>query len=78
MLVIGPIAVIAGLVWFFSSGTNLQWTAVLLILAVIQLVQGLARGNPAMTWVSASGVVCAAGGWSAMSRTIRTGAWPVS
>ena len=34
LLVIGPIAVIAGLIWFFATATDLELSAVLLISAL--------------------------------------------
>ena len=57
MLVIGVPAAVAGLIWFFRSGTDLAWSVALLIPAVIQLVQSLARGDADMVWLSASGVL---------------------
>lgn len=64
-LVTGGLALIAGLIWFFTSSTSLEWTAVLLILGVIQLVQSLVRGSPAMAWVGASVIV--GSGWQVIS-----------
>jgi hypothetical protein len=64
-LVIVPLAAIAGLIWFFASATNLEWTAVLLIFGVIQLVQALAWGKPEMAWVGACGVIVF--GWGLVS-----------
>jgi hypothetical protein len=55
--VIGFFAAVAGLIWLFRSGTTLMWSVALLIPAVIQLVQGLARGTPTMAWVGAGGVI---------------------
>jgi len=57
LLVIGLIAVIAGLIWFFRSGSALKWPVALLIPAVIQLVQGLAQGELALSWIGTSGVI---------------------
>ena len=56
-LVLVPAAAIAGLIWFFTSGTPLAWSIALLIPAVIQLVQNLARGDAEWVWLSASGVL---------------------
>lgn len=56
-LVISVPAAVAGLIWFFTSGTPLAWSVALLIPAVIQLVQNLARGAAEWVWVSASGVL---------------------
>jgi hypothetical protein len=57
VLVISVPAAVAGLIWFFRSGTDLAWSVALLIPAVIQLVQSLARGDADMVWLSASGVL---------------------
>jgi hypothetical protein len=54
VLVISVPAAVAGLIWFFRFGTDLAWSVALLIPAVIQLVQSLARGDADMVWLSAS------------------------
>ena len=57
VLIISVPAAVAGLIWFFTSGTPLAWSIALLIPAVIQLVQSLARGDAEWVWLSASGVL---------------------
>ena len=65
LLVIGPIAVIAGLIWFFTTATSLELSAAVLILAVAGLVKALVEDKLDMIWVSASTVV--AFGWEVIS-----------
>jgi len=65
LLVIGPIAVIAGLVWFFTNVTALELTASVLILGVIQLTQALARGSLDQILVGVS--VITFSGWQVFS-----------
>ena len=65
LLVIGPIAVIAGLIWFFRYATDLELSAVLLILGTAGLVKALVEGNLDMVWISASVVVSS--GWQVVS-----------
>jgi len=53
LLVIGPIAVIAGLIWFFNDITDLKVSALLLTTGVIQLTQSLARADRDHIWIGA-------------------------
>ena len=57
--VIGSLAAVAGLIWFFRSGSELKWTIAALIPAVLQLVKSLAQGDTDadLFWLSAAGVV---------------------
>jgi hypothetical protein len=64
-VVTGAIAVVAGLVWFFTNGTALELTASVLILGVIQLTQSLARGKPDQILVGASAITFS--GWQVFS-----------
>ena len=64
-LVIGPIAVIAGLIWFFENATDLELSAVLLILGTAGLVKALVEGNLVLFW-SGAGVVVSSG-WRVVS-----------
>jgi len=65
LLVIGPIAVIAGVIWFFEDATDLELSAVLLILGTAGLVKALVEGNLVMVW-SGAGVVVSSG-WRVVS-----------
>jgi hypothetical protein len=64
-LVIGPIAVIAGVIWFFENATDLELSAVLLILGTAGLVKALVEGNLVLLW-SGAGVVVSSG-WRVVS-----------
>lgn len=64
-LVIGPLAVIAGLIWFFATARDLELSAVLLILGTAGLVKALAEGKLDVAWISASVIVSS--GWQVAS-----------
>ena len=65
LLVIGPIAVIASAIWYFRYATDLELSAVLLILGTAGLVKALVEGNLVMVW-SGAGVVVSSG-WRVVS-----------
>ena len=56
---------IAGLIWFFENATDLELSAVLLILGTAGLVKALVEGNLDMFWSSAGVVVSF--GWRVIS-----------
>ena len=64
-LVIGPIAVIAGVIWFFENATDLELSAVLLILGTAGLVKALVEGKLVLVWSGAGLVVSS--GWRVVS-----------
>jgi hypothetical protein len=57
--------VIAGLIWFFSTATDLELSAAVLITALAALVKALVEGKLDMVWGSVSGV--ALFGWQVFS-----------
>src|SRR5690349_736587 len=63
-IVLVPVAVIAGLVWFFMNATDLELSAFVLIFATAALAKALAEGKPDMIWVGVGGVV--GFGWDVM------------
>jgi hypothetical protein len=64
-LVIVPLAVIAALIWFFTSAGDLELSAAVLILGAAGLVQALVEGKPDRAWISASVVISS--GWQVLS-----------
>ena len=64
-LVLVPAAVIAGLVWFFANATDLELSAIVLILGTAGLVKGLVQGKLDMVWIGVSVVV--GSGWKVIS-----------
>jgi hypothetical protein len=75
-LVIGAAAVVAGVIWFFATGTDLKLSAVLLILATAGLVRALAQGKLDMVWVSMSVVVSS--GWQVISDVTHQPRWSLT
>lgn len=61
LLVIGPIAVIAGLIWFFSTATDLDQSVAVLIPAIA----GVVKGKPDMVWGSVGLITLV--GWQVFS-----------
>lgn len=64
-LVLVPAAVIAGLIWFFSTATDLEQSVTVLIPALASLVKALVEGKLDMVWGSVAVVTLY--GWQVFS-----------